>query len=86
MLVLCAYLKSIAHHACRAFLKQKGINLKKMATTRNLQIDFHLEEFIDTTVPLISSSYKQTIPILAQKTLTEWTYYPAFMKSRSRFS
>lgn len=29
MLVLCAYLKSIAHHACRAFLKQKGINLKK---------------------------------------------------------
>lgn len=28
MLVLCAYLKSIAHHACRAFLKQKGINLK----------------------------------------------------------
>lgn len=81
MLVLCAYLKSIAHHACRAFLKQKGINFKKW-----LQIDFHLEEFIDTTVPLISSSYKQTIPILAQKTLTEWTYYPAFMKSRSRFS
>lgn len=29
MLVLCAYLKSIAHHACRAFLKQKGIDLKK---------------------------------------------------------
>lgn len=57
-----------------------------MATTRNLQIDFHLEEFIDTTVPLISSSYKQSIYILAQKTLTEWTYYPAFMKSRSRFS
>lgn len=38
-----------------------------MATTRILQIDFHLEEFIDTTVPLISSSYKQSIPILAKK-------------------
>lgn len=29
-----------------------------MATTENLQLDLDLEEFVNTTIPLISSSYK----------------------------
>lgn len=64
MLVLFAYLKeSIAHHRCRDFLTQKCIITNKMTTIENLQLDFDLEEFIDTTVLLIGYSYKiQTLP------------------------
>lgn len=33
------------------------IATNKMATTENLQLDLDLEEFVNTTIPLISSSY-----------------------------